>query len=229
MSNIVKIKFIRHSHSTANEYYEKYGMPPDDPWYKNAKLTSKGIDMVIQNKEKLLTALNNPDIILTSPLKRTVQTALLLYDKFNGKEINLVPLVSETGEHVENKGAGLESLFNDAEVSKMPNFESVKFNDYYNAGWNENRIIKQDLWNDDIKFNDINYRIKEFKKLMSDNRFTNKSVVIFSHRDLIYNLLGYNISNLDIISFTFNQDNGEINNVKITEVVDRNKYIKYSK
>jgi broad specificity phosphatase PhoE len=75
----MKLIFIRHGEAEHNVAAAKYGdIAYEDPQYQDAPLTGKGKDQVIQSREEMPEL----DLIFSSPLIRTLQTASLLRQQF---------------------------------------------------------------------------------------------------------------------------------------------------
>lgn len=90
--NYVDIIMIRHSYSIANNYVRKNRIRPTTPEFKNAKLDNKGIILAEILKNRINKYINKNidsiDYVLTSPLKRAIQTTLILYNnKLNNQHI----------------------------------------------------------------------------------------------------------------------------------------------
>jgi broad specificity phosphatase PhoE len=240
MQKIVNVKIIRHSHSTANHFKDIHGYNPTDDTYRNSGLSGKGVDMINNGREKIKEKLGNSDIILLSPLKRAIQTFLLLYnDEQLNKKVRIVPIFSEMHNLIENKGVSRSVTKNDPDINKQRNFKLIDFTNsddalfYYDFGWkkiyeegwkndpiNRIKIISNiDTWQN-LEPNgmyDIKTRIDMIKKFLSSKTFTGKNILIFSHCMTIHELLGRCPNNLGIGSFTFNQDTQTMSNVQIVE------------
>mmetsp|Transcript_3546 Transcript_3546/g.4767 ORF Transcript_3546/g.4767 Transcript_3546/m.4767 type:complete len:303 (+) Transcript_3546:90-998(+) len=84
------IHFVRHAEGTHNEANHAYGdntpvtYSTDGSWrYMDARLTDKGIEQCVTARETLLTDVN-PQLVVVSPLTRTLQTAHIM---FGGKDL----------------------------------------------------------------------------------------------------------------------------------------------
>lgn len=230
--NIVNIKIIRHGYSTANEYTEINSMNPTSAIYRNAGLSDKGIEIIEKNKKQLKSRLADADIILTSPLKRAIQTALLIYDTPlpPNLKIRIVPIFSEIGNLIENKGVSRKEIMSDPNLNKYTNFNKLDLSDnldnlfYYDYGWknqydrnvdyNQFTIIPNspDTWtelNSPILSN-CDLRLVAIKNFLASNIFSGKKIIIFSHCDLIRCLIGKCPDNLGIVNFKYNQDTQNI-------------------
>ena len=208
---MIKIKMIRHAKSTANEYKNMTGLIATENKYKNAGLSIKGINEIIINKNKLLQKIGASDIIIISPLKRTIQTFLYLYENVNlNTYVGISPIVSEIARDIENIGVNNKTTICDSELNKFNNFYKIDFdNDYfYYYGWKnshfdwfekENKIL-----NDSIK------RKYAFLNFLRNDIFKNKQITIFTHCLFIHAIINEYVNNLDIVEFDF--DLSECNN-----------------
>lgn len=239
MNNIVTITIFRHSKSIANEYLEKYGSCPQDEKFRNARLSEKGINDINSKKSYMNNYikknLGDPDFIFLSPLKRAIQTGLLVledqYIPYN--KIWLVPIVSERGNIIENKGISRSDMITDNDLINLKKFKLISLNNdpetlfYYNNGWktkflngweldNSKMISIQNIttWinlNDKLNIlSDKEKRKNAFFDMISNIKFSGKKILIFSHYVFINTILGKKPNNLAGYTFTFNQTTGEI-------------------
>lgn len=239
-NKIVNVKIIRHAHSIANEYKNKYGKHATEEDYRDAKLSNQGIESIQQIKDKLKEFIGNPDVIIVSPLKRAIQTCLLIFDEPVDKPIRIVPLVSELNNLIENKGSRRETLQNDKDLQQLLNFQhvdlSLKYDlmsqFYYYYGWKALFLNGWKSNNDKINvisdlktWKDLNSdilsvpskRITAFKNFLSDDEFSGKNIVIVSHCIFIKRLLGECPKNLGVASFTFDQIDQTIKNIQFMD------------
>jgi hypothetical protein len=211
-NNIIEVNIIRHGVSTANEYNKKYNMFATDEKYINSGLSKYGKFTLKILKEKMLEDIGNSDFIFTSPLKRAIETCLMVYNLPIDKNIEILPLVTEIGYNlIENKGVPLLELQNDEDLNKMNNYNKIIFDSnsvYYNYGWkNElgNPIDWIDLDSDVLKY--PFYRIIQFKLFLSNPIFRGKKITIFSHSNFILKLTNKKVNNLGKVTFKFNPSN----------------------
>lgn len=182
--------------------------------------------MIRENKNKLLQSLGKNDFIIVSPLKRTIQTALYLFENINlEQKMYITPLVTEIGFITENIGNSKNEICNDSDLCQLCNFDKLTFDNcdeslfYYNFGWNFENNKSIEIWNDFLMWNNPYMMIKEFKIFLSNDRFTNKNVVIFSHYMFINILLNKCPNNLGIVTFIFNQETKEISNIQFIDTL----------
>src|SRR5437868_11233882 len=139
MNKFVDVIIIRHAQSTANEYMEKNGISPTDPKYINAGLSNLGKYQVEMVQSEMLKYIQNPDIILTSPLKRAIQTCLLAYKDQKIDKIKIAAIVSELIKLTENTLVSRNINKNDPEIKSLPNYASIDWNDdkMYDSTWKQ--------------------------------------------------------------------------------------------
>ena len=233
MDNNVEIIIVYNDYSVADNYREKYDRDPLHNKYRNAKLHKKGILLA-----KLLNIDNyieNIDYIFTSPLNRAIETSLILCNKNLEKKIYLVPLLCDINNNlIENKGDNINITKNDDNLKIYKNFNKIDFNInsgralyLYNYGWrllyDKNEYDFPDIIETHLHdwielqqqiFIDPEYRKKIFMKLLSNNIFTKKKILMFSHKEFIDTILGISVNNLGILSFKFNQNTCKFFDIK---------------
>ena len=225
MPNTVDITFIRHAYSTANQYSkENGGKRPKSKEYMNAGLHEIGLDQIKKQHDYIVSKMSDYDIIITSPLRRAIETCLLLTDGFD-KPKYVCPLVSEIGNLIENKGKPKNSIKD--EIQHLPNYENLDFDPFfyeygwkniYDDGWETDNskvhmiTLSDDPW--DVMSAEFLERIELLKRFLSSSLFTNKKILIVSHFNLIRKFTGKNLNNLDMIKVIFDQDNKTINKIK---------------
>ena len=80
VSNIdAHVYVIRHAQSVYNQEFAKTGR---DPLVRDAKLTAKGHSQTLQLNAALRKLELRPDLIVTSPLSRAIQTTMAAFDHF---------------------------------------------------------------------------------------------------------------------------------------------------
>lgn len=192
MTNIVNITFIRHAYSLANEYRSVHKKSAIDPLYADAKLSKKGFEQ-LENFDLLEDTIISYDYVLVSPLKRAIQTCLSILPENFDKPVYICPLVSEIGNCIENKVSSKDDVFNDTDITRLPNFEKL--------------IYTIDLPYDDpmycgIGSNESN-RIHLFKNFLRRETFANKKLLIVCHYNFIKKLTGNRLDNLEFCQYTF--------------------------
>ena len=97
----IKLYWIRHGYSCANLVRDAIGYTdlfhdgtlfPHSKYAPDAQLTNYGIKYIMEVREQNKELINNIDIVLTSELRRAIETALIL---FKDKKIYPVPYVNE--------------------------------------------------------------------------------------------------------------------------------------
>ena len=139
LDKYLNLYFIRHAQGEHNAAAEKCGFQEYEniKWF-DAELTPKGINdsINIQNKIKRL----NPDVIYSSPLKRTIQTMYYSTKKINDIPIFIDDRLRETmNEHpcnYRNNKTEIEKWTNNLFHDRFINYENI-FNYHENINNNE--------------------------------------------------------------------------------------------
>ena len=173
------IYFIRHGLAKHNENFKKYGEKTFyDPNFTDTKLIREGI-----NQSKKLSStweeINNIELVLVSPLYRTLETANII---FNGISVPIISLENlreyPMGEQTCNKRSDKKILLKD-----FPNinFDNIKSN---------NDI----LWdpNNTETIESLDNRINEIKKYIKTRN--EKKICIISHTIFIEKMKNNTIS-----------------------------------
>jgi len=79
---ILAVSFIRHGESTSNEGWDRLGR---EPWIFDAKLTERGIEQALQRGRELQAEGYSPELIVVSPLSRTLMTCDCVFSYLRGK------------------------------------------------------------------------------------------------------------------------------------------------
>jgi hypothetical protein len=237
-NNMVNVKIINSAYSIADEYYEINKTKATSKSYKNPGLSSKGYETIFRSRNVIKDYIGNPDIIISSPLKRAIQTCLLVFNSEITTPIRLVPLVTEFENIIENKGNARNILKIDPELIGHINFKNIDFSNdknnllYYDFGWR--RVFESGWENDSSKIKVLDktlswfesdnqiilnedMRIETFKEFLSNSEFSSKTIVIFSHTSFIKKLFNKFPDNLATVSFTFDQ---KTKNIKLNEIID---------
>lgn len=215
----VHVKLIRHSKSIANEYHKKYGKTATGEEYINAPLSEEGYSSIDKNRRMIQYHITNSDILLSSPLTRTLETCLHSLKGIQSRNVYLAPVISELGLHVENMGRSRSEIKNDNKLINMNMNDNVIFpsehqyyaNFTYFYGYPENT-----KWYMNTKhYTDQPERKKQILNFLSSEIFKDKTVMIFTHFVIISILLNIHAKNLDIIEFDYDQDKQIISNITI--------------
>jgi broad specificity phosphatase PhoE len=180
MKNII---CIRHAYSLHNKLAEEYGI---DAYQMiegfNSFIMNKGIlEANLLRKEKFET-LKNINIVLVSPLTRTLQTALILFDGLN-KNIIALDILKEypNGLETPNKRKKKSKL-----IIEFPDFNFEKLTTEHDETWNPNRFENME---------EFTIRIKEFKELISN--MTEQNICIVGHNDFLSTLINSKMQTLE--------------------------------
>lgn len=232
---IVTAIFIRHALSLANVFKKEHKKNPTDNSYINSGLHEDGLKQISKNRDKIISHIQGYDVVITSPIRRAMQTCLLsLPEDFSKtkKYIYTCPLFSEMENLIENKGVSNDVIKVDEDVCSLPNFDKVSFYKFYyeygwktifHKGWKKNPALIQSIgllnnpWEGEINetFTDRENRVKLIKDFLSDNYFTGKKIVVFTHWGVIKALTGKVVNNLGIVKITFNQNTKSIQTCEV--------------
>lgn len=168
---------IRHGLAEHNVLYEKYGDEAhfyED--YVDTSLVSEGIQQATNLGEKIISMpeINNIELIIVSPLKRTLQTCENIFTNTNIPKISL--------EEVREYPCGLHTCNKRESISlKKQQFININF-DY----------IKNDkdlLWNSDRleTLIELDSRVNMFKEFLKSREESN--IVVISHCDFLSKLM----------------------------------------
>jgi len=161
---------IRHGISIHNELYKKHGVSTFyNKDYYDTLLTPEGYKQAIDLGETW-DEIDNIELVLVSPLKRTLQTA---YNIFKNTNIPIIALEHSReyplGKHTCNKRSNKEEL---EILYPMINFEDLKNNN--DVLWNENEEESINSLNNRI------YIIKEYIRKRSE-----KNIALVNHSSFI--------------------------------------------
>eukprot|EP00451_Oxyrrhis_marina_P001404 CAMPEP_0204271646 /NCGR_PEP_ID=MMETSP0468-20130131/20600_1 /ASSEMBLY_ACC=CAM_ASM_000383 /TAXON_ID=2969 /ORGANISM="Oxyrrhis marina" /LENGTH=194 /DNA_ID=CAMNT_0051247371 /DNA_START=49 /DNA_END=633 /DNA_ORIENTATION=+ len=120
MSSRRKVFLIRHGRTEMNEWMASNPSSHDDPGFKDTVLTPAGEE----GARKLADVAPEVDVVLASPLRRTLQTACLAYPNAS---IVAFPLAAERRWHSSDEGTPVEEL---EELFPQVDFSLVKETPY---------------------------------------------------------------------------------------------------
>ena len=185
---IKEIYLIRHAQSEAN-----VALDLDNPnFYYDAKLTSHGKKQAKNAKNKFKNI--NFDLMLCSPLSRTLETFSLLFPDLIQDAV-ILPFVRE-------------HALCSSEVGRQPavlkkDFPNFNFNTLKNFWWNNNipidekKIIIESM-------DDLDKRVLIFKKWIQER--SEKRIALVSHGTFISRITNYLLNNCEFE--IWNPDNG---------------------
>ena len=166
-----EIYLIRHAQSEAN-----IATDLDNPtFYYDAKITSFGKGQALKTQEKLRNV--EFDLMLCSPLTRTLQTFSLIFPQPITNTI-ILPFVREHLDHSSDVGRQPEIL-----QQEFPNFN---FNELEQFWWNNNIPISEKMINYE-KISDLDARVVKFKNWI--NKRHEKKIALVSHGTFISRII----------------------------------------
>ena len=174
-----EIYLIRHAQSEANA-----ALDLDDPtFYFDARITSYGKNQAFKAQEKLNDI--DFDLMLCSPLTRTLQTFSLIFPAPIANTI-ILPFVREHLDH-------------SCDVGRQP---SVLQKEFPQFNFDE---IKKFWWNNDIPIDekainwetieDLDKRVNKFKNWI--NKRPEKKIALVSHGTFISRIINYHLNNCE--------------------------------
>ncbi len=171
-SEMVHIIFIRHGEAKHNVMIRK-GMNEEGRALHDPRLTAAGRKQARKLAAKMST--RNVDLVIASPMKRTLQTALLIFPKRN------VPIIvnQDLAEHKCaqcNLGSKADVLENE-----FPQFDFSSLT----KKWNHLESSYQ-----------FQMRVDDFNKVVSDKKV--KAIAIVSHAGYIKRLTGHKLKNCEV-------------------------------
>ncbi len=174
-----EIYLIRHAQSEANVATDL-----DNPThYYDARLTSLGKRQAKAAHEKL--KLINFDLLLCSPLTRTLQTFNLIFPNMK-KNTLILPFVREHSQCSSEVGRQ-PSILN----KEFPNFN---FNNLKNFWWNNDLPIDEKKIIDE-SIEDLDKRVLKFKKWIEKR--PEERIALVSHGTFISRIIGYLLDNCE--------------------------------
>ena len=204
----MELHLIRHSISEGNDFFKQYGYNATEQKYKDTRLSKNGIANIEFYKHRINKIVNECDLILVSPLKRTIQTCFYSLNSIN-KPLFLCSLVAEINDPdiiIENFGTPIDSLLYDHDVCTLPNIQRLIVDNaiasyFYNSGGNK-------WYNYDSNvMSNKHARLNSFTKMLNEiHEVGYRKIVIFTHYNFIKSLTGYKPNNLDVVRFNVNID-----------------------
>ncbi len=208
---------VRHAQSLANIYKNTYGVNPTDLSFTNSKLSDLGKYQIEKTRDEIIKNIGSYDLILTSPLKRAIQTCQLVLqnDKINNRYPSAI--MAELGDHIENYFDSRMNTSIDSDIKTLPNYDKIIWNDNkkYDSMWKTN-YYKGDARTDKRFYNDPELRILLLKDFLANLNNGNNinNVLIFTHWVIINELTGIDSDNLSTVKFRFNCTDQTIDNIE---------------
>ena len=213
----INITMVRHAQSLANIYKDTYGANPTDLSFTNSKLSDLGKYQIEKTRDEIIKNIGSYDLILTSPLKRAIQTCQLVLqnDKINNRYPSAI--MAELGDHIENYFHSRKDTSIDSDITTLPNYDKIIWNDNkkYDLMWKTN-YYKNDARTDKRFYNDPVLRILLLKDFLANLNNGNNinNVLIFTHWVIIKELTGIDSDNLSTVKFRFNCTDQTIDNIE---------------
>jgi len=174
-----KIYLIRHAQSEANAATDL-----DNPnSYYDARLTNLGKDQTLKTRKKLVNV--NFDLMISSPLTRTLQTFSLIFPKPINNTI-VLPLVREHLDHSCDVGRQPETL-----KREFPHFDLSSLKEFW---WNNDKLIKEKAINQE-SIEDLDVRVEKFKKWIYQRE--EQTIAVISHGTFISRIIGFHLNNCE--------------------------------
>jgi len=170
------LKCIRHGFSVHNEFYKMYG---EKAYYMNecldSNLTEEGISQALELHNANLDMLNEVDIVLVSPLYRTLQTAEIA---FTGMEKKIIAIDM------------LKEYPNAMEETNKRKKKSILKSKFLKINFNE--LEEEDITYNPVRLETIDElkdRIGRFKNYLNKEIFFGKKICIIGHTTFLSYLL----------------------------------------
>ena len=221
---MITIFFTRHSKSTRN-LYDANGQPilnnVTEMSFRDTALCPDGIEKVIQKREKLKEEMGVIDAILTSPLKRCVQTTLLTYQDVKDKSVYPIYVMSLLMEYCsgpDSIGVPMSQLCSDPDIFSYRHFPSLNFK-YLIEGYQSKNFSKYELIDIGIEWCALDYRIntkrtKWFFEFIKKH-FMDRRIHVISHGLFIHSILGQIIDNYETVKVIYNTETEKIKFYKV--------------
>ena len=174
-----KVYLIRHAQSEANAAIDL-----DNPtFYYDAKITTLGKEQALKTRHQISEI--DFDLIVCSPLTRTLETFSLLFPKPISNTIFL-PLVREHLDHSCDVGRQPEIL-----QKEFPQFNFGNLNKYW---WNNNIPLNEKEIKQELSY-DLDKRVLSFKKWIKERK--EKKIAVISHGTFISKIIYYFLDNCE--------------------------------
>ena len=183
----INVTMVRHSQSLANVYKEQNKVVASSLDYKNSKLSDLGKYQIEMARNEIIHHIGNYDLILTSPLKRAIQTCQLVLQDDNINKRYPCAIMAELNNIVENKFDGRTITQSDPDIMSLPNYDKIVWNDHtkYDSLWKHEYTGK--YWGTDEFYSYRQKRIFLLKQFLANlySGDTSNNILIFTHQVLI--------------------------------------------
>ena len=198
---MITIFLTRHAKSTRNYYDEKINPKNiNDSIFLDCALCPQGIESIIKNRDILQSNIGQVDVIMTSPMKRCIQTTLATYESKNQKihPIHVLPLLTEFGNRYDSTGHSMDEICNDPDIFEYKHFPALEFEQFFSEGLGHKVNYMNNLSWTYVNFIMDESRVAKFIKLLKEN-FIGKRIHAFTHHGFIKRLTGYEANNYQTI------------------------------
>ena len=174
-----KIYLIRHAQSEANAAIDL-----DNPtFYYDARLTNLGKEQTLKTRKKLANV--DFDLMISSPLTRTLQTFSLVFPLPINNTI-VLPLVREHLDHSCDVGRQPEIL-----KKEFPHFNLATLKKFW---WNNDKLIDEKAINQE-SIENLDIRVEKFKKWICER--DEQTIAVVSHGTFISRIIGFHLNNCE--------------------------------
>jgi broad specificity phosphatase PhoE len=198
---MITLFLTRHAKSTRNYYDEKINPKNmNDSIFRDCALCPQGIESIIKNRDILQSKIGHIEVMMTSPMKRCIQTTLATYETKNYRtpRIHVLPLLTEFGNRSDSTGRSMEEICTDPDIFEYKHFPSLEFERFFSEGLGHkvNSMTNQTWTNAKFLLDDS--RITKFIQLLKE-KFIGKRIHAFTHHGFIKRLTGYEADNYQTI------------------------------
>jgi broad specificity phosphatase PhoE len=186
--------------------------------FRDASLCPDGIEKVIMKRDDLRNKMGEIDVIITSPLKRCVQTTLLTYQNIQDKSIYpiyVMPLVMNYSANPDSLGIPMSQLCSDPDIFSYHNYPALEFK-YFMEGFSSQYFPSSFGFNPyTMEWSISDYRMNPHRSEwffdFVRTHFRGKRIHVMTHSQFIYSIIRYLPNNYETIKVEYNPDNGEFN------------------
>jgi len=196
-----RLTFIRHGQSEANYYWNTNGDNAPKPWFYDPALTEIGIQQAQERAKE--TRLQYPGLIVVAPLRRAIQTALIVWGHMLGKvPFIILPLCTEQVTESDDIGRTKSNLIEQFPESGI-DWSHVGEHQFW---WYipDNKKVEGELYEDfklrykteggwEEPLSMLAKRVVDFESWLTLRQESNIAVV--SHGDFIRCMTGVNLKN----------------------------------
>lgn len=198
---MITLFLTRHAKSTRNYYDEKINPKNiNDSIFRDCALCPQGIESVIKNRDTLQSRIGHVDVMMTSPMKRCIQTTLATYETkhYRIPRIHVLPLLTEFGNRSDSTGRSMEEICTDPDIFEYKHYPDLEFERFFSEGLGHkvNSMTNQTWTNAKFLLDDS--RITKFIQLLKE-KFMGKRIHAFTHHGFIKRLTGYEANNYQTI------------------------------